>query len=99
MFNVHVVGALPEALSSSKFKDPSKIQADSLAIKEAGEGKVYFDESRKLHERYGVPIKAGSGAIVVVRPDSHVSYRVQGAGHGAWQDVDEYLRSIFRLDR
>ncbi|KAI8602844.1 FAD binding domain-containing protein [Dissophora ornata] len=95
MFNVHVIGALPETLSSSKFEDPSKIHADSLASKEAGEGRVYFDESSKLHERYGVPVKAGSGAIVVIRPDSHVGYRVQGAGHAAWQDVDEYLRSIF----
>ncbi|KAF9355111.1 hypothetical protein BGX26_006986 [Mortierella sp. AD094] len=95
LFNVHVIGALAETVSGSDFQDPSKIRADSLASKENGDGRLYLDESRILHQRYGVPIKAGSGAIVVIRPDSHVGYRMLGAGEPAWQDVDQYLRSIF----
>ncbi|KAG0365894.1 FAD binding domain-containing protein [Gamsiella multidivaricata] len=95
LFSVHVIGALSETLSGPQFVDPSKIKADSLSSKEEGEGRLYFDDSRTLHERYGVPVKAGPGAIVVIRPDSHVGYRVQGAGEQAWQDVDEYLHSIF----
>lgn len=95
LFKVHVIGALPETVSGSEFKDPSKIRADLLATSDGGNGKLYFDEYRILHERYGVSIKGGAGAIVVIRPDSHIGYRVQGAGDSAWGDVDEYLRSVF----
>ncbi|KAF9115986.1 hypothetical protein BGX27_005423 [Mortierella sp. AM989] len=94
LFNVHVIGALAERVSGPNFQDSSKIRADSLASKDAGDGRVYFDESSTIHQRYGVPIKAGSGAIIVVRPDSHVGYRVLGAGEPAWQDVDQYFRSF-----
>ncbi|KAF9364406.1 hypothetical protein BGX34_001618 [Mortierella sp. NVP85] len=95
LFNVHVIGALAEQVTAQGFKDPSRIWADSLATASRGDGKLYFDESRILHERYGVPVKGGAGALVVVRPDSHLGYRVQGAGDSAWRDVDEYLHSVF----
>ncbi|KAG0213474.1 hypothetical protein BGX28_004329 [Mortierella sp. GBA30] len=94
-FNAHVIAALPETISGSHFEDPTKVIADSLVGKKAGEGRVYLDESHIVHERYGVPVKAGSGAIVVIRPDSHIGYRVLGAGAAAWNDVDQYLQSIF----
>ncbi|KAI1293114.1 hypothetical protein EDD11_008510 [Mortierella claussenii] len=98
LFKVHVIAALPEQLFGSNFKDPSRIQSDVLANMEVDEGKLYLDESRVLHERYGfLPVKAGSGGIVVVRPDSHVGYRVQGASLSAWQDVDHYFESIFDM--
>ncbi|KAF9963003.1 hypothetical protein BGZ65_006663 [Modicella reniformis] len=95
LFKIHVIGALAEVVSGPDYQDPSKIQADSLASANTGEGRLYFDKSSILHECYGVTIKDGAGAIVVVRPDSHLGYRVQGAGSPAWQDVDEYLHSIF----
>ncbi|KAG9319374.1 hypothetical protein KVV02_003887 [Mortierella alpina] len=97
LFNAHVIAALPETLSASHFEDPSKIQADSLSTKDIGGGQVYLDTTGIVHERYGVPVKAGSGTIVVVRPDSHVGYRVQGAGTPAWEDVDQYLNSILKV--
>ncbi|KAF9953712.1 hypothetical protein BGZ70_000144 [Mortierella alpina] len=97
LFNAHVIAALPETLSASHFEDPSRIQADSLSTKEIGKGRVYLDTTSIVHERYGVPVKAGSGAIVVIRPDSHVGYRVQGAGTSAWEDVDHYLNTILKV--
>jgi len=95
LFHIHLIAALPETLTASDFKDPTKIQADSLATKAVGEGALFLDDTSIVHERYGIaPIKAGAGAIVVVRPDSHLGYRVLGAGDAAWQDVDQYFKSI-----
>jgi len=70
-----------------------------LGDKDAGEGKAYSDLKGVLHRRYSVDavVKKGQelgGAIVVVRPDSHISYRVQGVGESAWNDVNEYFESI-----
>jgi hypothetical protein len=98
IFHVHLIATLPESLSATGFKDPAKIQADSFANKEIGEGALFLDEEETsiVHQRYGVmPVKAGAGAIVVVRPDSHLGYRVLGAGPSAWRDVDQYFHTIF----
>ncbi|KAG0380661.1 hypothetical protein BGX24_006377 [Mortierella sp. AD032] len=96
IFHIHLIAALPERLSATDFQDPSKIHADSFANKEIGEGALFLDdEASVVHERYGImPVKAGAGAVVVVRPDSHLGYRVLGAGPAAWHDVDQYLHSI-----
>lgn len=95
IFHIHLIAALPETLSATDFEDPSKIHADSFANKAVGEGAVYQDETSIVHQRYGVtPVKAGAGAIVVVRPDTHLGYRVLGAGPAAWQDVDHYFQFI-----
>lgn len=94
LFKVHVIAALPEIIRGDTFMDPTTIVADTLAAKEEGEGRIYLDKSKVIHERCGVPIKGGCGAIVVIRPDSHVGYRVQGVGQSAWQDVDDYFHSI-----
>jgi len=63
-----------------------------------GEGKAYTDVGKALHRRYGVNATAakkdGKGAIVVVRPDSHIAYRVQGVGQSAWEEVHGYFESI-----
>jgi hypothetical protein len=57
-----------------------------------GYGKLYLDsEVGNLHKRYGITARGG---IVVVRPDTHISYRVVSIGKGAWTDVDEYFGSI-----
>ncbi|KAF9927680.1 hypothetical protein FBU30_002978 [Linnemannia zychae] len=97
IFHIHLIAALPEMLSGSNFEDPSMIQADSLAGKKIGEGALFLDKTTIVHERYGVsPVKAGAGALVVIRPDSHLGYRVSGADSNSWRDVDEYFQSILQ---
>lgn len=96
LFNIHVVAALPEKLAAGDFVDPTRIHADALVTKAAGEGKIFFDPVSLLHERYGVAVKGGAGAIVVLRPDSHIGYRVAGADDEAWRDVDSYFGSILK---
>jgi hypothetical protein len=68
-----------------------------LASKGVGEGKAYFDPEGLLHSRYGVEVAARgetNGAIFVIRPDTHIAYRVQGLDDLAWKDVDAYFESI-----
>ncbi|GJJ71767.1 hypothetical protein EMPS_04124 [Entomortierella parvispora] len=68
--------------------------------KKMGDGAAYTDLKGLLHCRYNVDSKVNkkypdsAGALVVVRPDSHIAYRVQGVGESAWKDVDEYFGSI-----
>ncbi|KAF9008497.1 hypothetical protein BGZ52_008057, partial [Haplosporangium bisporale] len=66
---------------------------DALTDNLAGDGKLYLDQQGVVHEKYGVA-KQGAGALVVVRPDGYLGYRVKGAGNAAWEDVDDYFRSI-----
>ncbi|KAG0378671.1 hypothetical protein BGX24_003156 [Mortierella sp. AD032] len=57
-----------------------------------GYGKIYLDsEKQDLHKRYGI---TSEGGIVVVRPDTHISYRVASIDKAAWADIDEYFRLI-----
>ncbi|KAG0306592.1 hypothetical protein BGZ97_000684 [Linnemannia gamsii] len=64
---------------------------DNYLRKESGYGRMYLDsEGGDLHKRYGITAKGG---IVVVRPDTHISYRVETFGKAAWEDVDGYFRS------
>ncbi|KAF9277838.1 hypothetical protein BGZ74_003252 [Mortierella antarctica] len=46
-----------------------------------------------MYQKYGVA-KHGAGALIVVRPNGHLGYRVKTAGNAAWEDVDGYFRSI-----
>ncbi|KAG0332293.1 hypothetical protein BG005_005525 [Podila minutissima] len=66
---------------------------DALADSQAGDGKLYLDQQGAVHQKYGVA-KHGAGALIVVRPDGHLGYRVKGAGNPAWEDVDGYFCSI-----
>lgn len=72
----------------------SSSATDSLSENQPGEGKIYLDHLGVVHEKYGVAAKHGPGAIVVIRPDSHIGYRVLGASASAWKEVDQYLKSI-----
>ncbi|KAF9991661.1 hypothetical protein BGZ80_006630 [Entomortierella chlamydospora] len=65
-----------------------------LDAKRFGEGELYLDEQGILHQKYGVAVRRGQGSIVVLRPDSHIGYRVQGANKYAWEDVNGYFKSI-----
>ncbi|KAG0074247.1 hypothetical protein BGZ90_010911 [Linnemannia elongata] len=65
---------------------------DKNLKKKPGYGKIYLDsKGGDLHRRYGIKSKGG---IVVVRPDTHVSYRVESIDKAAWADVDKYFESI-----
>ncbi|KAF9962175.1 hypothetical protein BGZ65_009662 [Modicella reniformis] len=86
LFMVHVI--------SASAVDTAVVSASGLITKALGEGKLYLDENEILHERYGVAAKRGPGSIFVLRPDSHIGYKVMGADESAWQDVEEYLGSI-----
>ncbi|KAF9102081.1 hypothetical protein BGX29_004970 [Mortierella sp. GBA35] len=96
-FMVHTI-ASDCSISSAKKSDTvvstSIAATDRLAVNKAGEGKVYLDHSGLVHQKYGVLAKHGPGAIVVIRPDSYIGYRVLGAGPSAWEEVDQYLKSI-----
>lgn len=73
-----------------------------LAQRAQGDGRLFWDNTKGVHKSYGVPtkIKGGAnkaidqGAIVVIRPDSHIGYRVEGLGKSAWADVNEYFQTI-----
>ncbi|KAF9570938.1 hypothetical protein EC968_001189 [Mortierella alpina] len=72
----------------------SSSATDVLSENQPGEGKIYLDHLGVVHEKYGVAAKHGPGAIVVVRPDGHIGYRVLGASASAWKEIDQYLESI-----
>ncbi|KAF9151381.1 hypothetical protein BG015_006740 [Linnemannia schmuckeri] len=68
----------------------------SLSQRQIGEGKVFLDDGSMIHKKYGFEAGRGSeeGGIVVLRPDSHIGYRVNGLQDQAWKDVDQFLSSI-----
>lgn len=76
-----------------------------LARRAQGDGRLFWDDSAEVHTSYGVPTQAkgrgrgrangmDQGAIVVIRPDSHIGFRVQGVDKAAWADVTEYFEAI-----
>ncbi|KAF9148406.1 hypothetical protein BGX21_006819, partial [Mortierella sp. AD011] len=93
LFMVHVI-ASDLSISSPPSSPSTKSGTDVLAMKNAGEGKIYLDHSGILHKKYGVEPKRGPGTIVVVRPDSHYGFRVLGANKTAWEEVNKYFESI-----
>ena len=74
--------------------------SSTLSDKNRGDGKMFTDQKGVLHKLYGAEIKVkmgrpeSGGAIVVVRPDSFIAYRVKGVGESAWKDVNEYFESM-----
>ncbi|KAF9907604.1 hypothetical protein BX616_000380 [Lobosporangium transversale] len=107
LFKLHVIsggfGSITELLrgtgddtgdSSSKSKS-----FHVLATKSLGDGKLFLDSTKALHRKYGFSWSKGSGGIVVIRPDSHIGYRVVGAANPAWMDVEEYFTSILAPTR
>ncbi|KAF9305183.1 hypothetical protein BGZ74_011111 [Mortierella antarctica] len=75
-----------------------------LAQRAQGNGRLFWDNSAEVHASYGVPTQAKAcrsaddmeqqGAMVVIRPDSYIGFRVQGVGKGAWADVSDYFQTI-----
>lgn len=70
------------------------VNSSALINRSVGNGKIFIDSSKSVHANYSFSWKEGHGGIVVVRPDSHVSFRVEGAGERAWKAVDRYFASI-----
>ncbi|KAF9336413.1 hypothetical protein BG006_008820 [Podila minutissima] len=76
-------------LVGKSFSDPSFHEREKDLVK------------REVHKSYGVPTKAKDrannaidhDAIVIIRPDSHIGYRVEGLGKSSWADVDKYFRT------
>ncbi|KAG0054118.1 hypothetical protein BGZ83_011905 [Gryganskiella cystojenkinii] len=85
LFKIHVIAG-----SVSTFS----IDVDPLLGKNVGDGKLYVDRTKRVHSGYGFPWSRSQGGIVVVRPDSHIGFRVNGFEDQAWKDVDEYFGSI-----
>ncbi|KFH69617.1 hypothetical protein MVEG_04423 [Podila verticillata NRRL 6337] len=92
LFKAHVIAA-------GSLSDTQK--NGQLAQRIHGDGQLFWDSSAEVHGKYGVPAKAkgrtGSmdqGGIVVVRPDSHIGFRVQGLDKSAWEDVTGYFETI-----
>ncbi|KAF9953100.1 hypothetical protein BGZ72_005709 [Mortierella alpina] len=84
IFKVHVIaGSLSPDISRS-----------ALINRKAGNGNIFVDSSKSVHSSYNFSWKTGHGGIVVVRPDSHVSFRVEGARERSWKAVDHYFASI-----
>ncbi|KAF9282094.1 hypothetical protein BGZ68_006220 [Mortierella alpina] len=84
IFKVHIIAG---SLSPDVNRSP-------LINRSAGNGKIFIDDSKSVHRSYDFSWKKGHGGIVVVRPDSHVSFRVEGARERAWKAVDHYFASI-----
>ncbi|KAF9281145.1 hypothetical protein BGZ88_011777 [Linnemannia elongata] len=74
----------------------TKEVTQELSKNPIGEGKVFLDEGAKIHKKYGFEGRGvgAEGGIVVLRPDSHIGYRVNGLQDQAWRDVDQYLASF-----
>jgi len=94
MFQIHVLAT--KVSSPAPF--PSAVEESN---RPQGDGRLYLesDLSKSVHSKFGVPpfsstFAWATGAIVVVRPDSYVGYRVLGIEDLAWNDVDGYLRSV-----
>ncbi|CAO3568715.1 unnamed protein product [Mortierella alpina] len=70
------------------------VHHSALINRTAGNGKLFVDGSKSVHSSYNFSRRKGYGGIVVVRPDSHVSFRVEGTREQAWKAVDHYFASI-----
>lgn len=93
LFKIHVIAGSVDSMTEGTSTE-DKRSLDRLVNCAKGEGKVFLDETKTVHPKYGFSWNKGHGGIVVIRPDSHVGYRVNGAGEQAWKDVDQYLSSI-----
>ncbi|KAG9064116.1 hypothetical protein KI688_003300 [Linnemannia hyalina] len=84
LFKIHILaGPTQDTTGWEKFVDRAE-----------GDGRVYEDIEAKVHVKFGFNGKKGPGGIVVVRPDAHVGYRVEGCQAQAWEAVDRYFSGL-----
>jgi hypothetical protein len=94
LFKVHVIAGTADLNHNNS---DLRGGLERLAKKAKGDGMVFLDKTRALHQKYGFSWNKGHGGIVVIRPDSHVGYRVNGVGEQAWKDVNEYFSSFLTI--
>ncbi|KAF9547158.1 hypothetical protein EC957_008838 [Mortierella hygrophila] len=87
LFKVHVITGPSSTTSSS----PVLLE---MSKRDIGKGKVFVDQAGQIHQKYGFAATKGLGGITVIRPDSHVGFRVHGVNEQAWKDVDEYFSTV-----
>lgn len=87
LFKVHVITGPTSTASSS----PTLLEMSKRGV---GKGKVFVDQAGQTHQKYGFAATKGLGGITVIRPDSHVGFRVHGVNEQAWKDVDEYFSTV-----
>ncbi|OAQ33059.1 hypothetical protein K457DRAFT_153102 [Linnemannia elongata AG-77] len=87
LFKVHVIAGPSSTASSS----PAILEMSKRGV---GKGKVFVDKAGQTHQKYGFAATKGLGGITVIRPDSHVGFRVHGVNEQAWKDVDEYFSTV-----
>ncbi|KAG0340560.1 hypothetical protein BG004_006357 [Podila humilis] len=100
LFKVHVIA------STNAISNGLVWFGKLLCERTRGDGKLFWDFAGVVHERYGVVPTAAAGAsaaagagnkrgaIVVVRPDSYIGFRVEGIDQDAWNDVGDYFGRI-----
>ncbi|KAF9099756.1 hypothetical protein BGX23_012150 [Mortierella sp. AD031] len=87
LFKVHVIAGSAESAANVAVLEMSK--------RKGGEGRVFIDfKGGNTHRGYGFAPTKSTGGIVVVRPDSHIGFRVHGVQEQAWKDVDQYFATI-----
>ncbi|KAF9364411.1 hypothetical protein BGX34_001623 [Mortierella sp. NVP85] len=94
LFKVHIIAGTADLNNNNS---DLRGGLERLAKKAKGDGMVFLDKTRVLHQKYGFSWNKGHGGIVVIRPDSHVGYRVNGVGEQAWKDVNEYFSSFLTM--
>ncbi|KAF8929381.1 hypothetical protein BGZ47_001072 [Haplosporangium gracile] len=88
LFRIHILAGPQQSTS--------QVGADweTFVNRTEGDGRVYEDIEAKVHAKFGFNGKKGSGGIVVIRPDAHVGYRVEGSQAQAWEKVDQYFSDL-----
>ncbi|KAF9933202.1 hypothetical protein FBU30_006143 [Linnemannia zychae] len=91
LFKIHIL-----AKPNYSGRYGTKLQ-DLFSQKNEGDGRVYIDTEAKLHTKYGFnnsDSNARFGGMVIVRPDSHIAFRVEDDLARSWKAVDQYFGDI-----
>ncbi|KAF9907283.1 hypothetical protein EC991_011184 [Linnemannia zychae] len=89
LFKIHILAG-----PTSSVEGQDSVGWNLFADKKEGDGCVYEDVEAKVHAKFGFNGKQGLGGLVVIRPDSHVGFRVEGCLDHAWESADGYLCGI-----
>ncbi|KAF9157233.1 hypothetical protein DFQ26_008953 [Actinomortierella ambigua] len=92
MFQMHILAAKTDSLmDDDMIKDCLR---QSFLNKQKGDARLHADNDGLVHSRYGLSTSLGAGAIVVLRPDSYIGFRVLGTTNMAFDDVEAYFTSF-----
>ncbi|KAG0224434.1 hypothetical protein BGW42_005090 [Actinomortierella wolfii] len=95
LFQMHVLAtdSICDSLMATNSQSRDHVHKQFLT-RNKGDARLYADEGGVVHSRYGLSAITGSGAIIVLRPDSHVGFRVLGTTKTAFDDAESYLTSF-----